>query len=308
MSDNPVTSAGGPLYPIREVSRLTGVNSVTLRAWERRYGLIQPRRTPKGHRLYARDDIERVERIVQWLNRGVPVSQVGDLLDGDSVQEELEPATSVTPAADDSAVIDWQDQITDACAMIERFDEKGLDELYTQLFGRYPVLTVLENVWKPVVDHVSEQDDDNVSQLFLETFLRTRLALRLYYSNLDISIPRLLLARLPEESSSLHLLLAATSLGASGFHVSLIDNAVTDNALIGLTQRCRADVVVLTGGEHQPVDMVDRLKELTAAMHVPVCLSGPVTRLHRKALSFGGLTLLDDNLGHGARTVRQLVD
>ncbi|MGL5554916.1 MAG: MerR family DNA-binding transcriptional regulator, partial [Aeromonas veronii] len=33
------------IYPIREVSRLTGVNAVTLRAWQRRYGLVQPART-----------------------------------------------------------------------------------------------------------------------------------------------------------------------------------------------------------------------------------------------------------------------
>ncbi|MBF4212988.1 MerR family DNA-binding transcriptional regulator, partial [Pseudomonas donghuensis] len=38
------------LFPIREVARLTGVNPVTLRAWERRYGLIQPTRTESGHR------------------------------------------------------------------------------------------------------------------------------------------------------------------------------------------------------------------------------------------------------------------
>lgn len=47
------------LVPIREVARLTGVNPVTLRAWERRYGLIQPTRTESGHRLYALSDIER---------------------------------------------------------------------------------------------------------------------------------------------------------------------------------------------------------------------------------------------------------
>ncbi len=41
------------LYPIRAVSRLTGVSAVTLRAWERRYGLIVPSRTAKGHRLYS---------------------------------------------------------------------------------------------------------------------------------------------------------------------------------------------------------------------------------------------------------------
>ena len=46
-------SAEEELYPIRTVSSLTGVNSITLRAWERRYGLIKPVRTPKGHRLYT---------------------------------------------------------------------------------------------------------------------------------------------------------------------------------------------------------------------------------------------------------------
>src|SRR5690554_8015216 len=39
MTDRPQHGSDTPLYPIREVSRLTGVNSVTLRAWERRYGL-----------------------------------------------------------------------------------------------------------------------------------------------------------------------------------------------------------------------------------------------------------------------------
>lgn len=46
-----------PLLPIREVARLTGVNPVTLRAWERRYGLVVPQRTGKGHRLYSEDQV-----------------------------------------------------------------------------------------------------------------------------------------------------------------------------------------------------------------------------------------------------------
>ncbi|HWT28549.1 MAG TPA: MerR family DNA-binding transcriptional regulator, partial [Methylophilaceae bacterium] len=38
-------------FPIRTVAALTGINPITLRTWERRYGLIAPIRTPKGHRL-----------------------------------------------------------------------------------------------------------------------------------------------------------------------------------------------------------------------------------------------------------------
>ena len=68
------------LFPIREVARLTGVNPVTLRAWERRYGLIQPTRTESGHRLYSMTDIERVRSILGWIERGVAVSKVGKIL------------------------------------------------------------------------------------------------------------------------------------------------------------------------------------------------------------------------------------
>jgi len=62
--------------PIREVARMTGVNAVTLRAWERRYGLIVPFRTAKGHRLFSTDHVLRIRRILTWLNRGVSVSQI----------------------------------------------------------------------------------------------------------------------------------------------------------------------------------------------------------------------------------------
>ena len=55
--------------PIREVSRSTGINAVTLRAWERRYGLIVPYRTPKGHRLYSPANLERIHAILAWLAR-----------------------------------------------------------------------------------------------------------------------------------------------------------------------------------------------------------------------------------------------
>ena len=55
------------LFPIREVARLTGVNPVTLRAWERRYGLIQPVRTDSGHRLYSPVDVETVRSVLAWI-------------------------------------------------------------------------------------------------------------------------------------------------------------------------------------------------------------------------------------------------
>ncbi len=58
-------------YSIRQLSEISGVNAITLRAWERRYGLLKPQRTSKGHRYYNSNDIETVRTIMNWLDRGL---------------------------------------------------------------------------------------------------------------------------------------------------------------------------------------------------------------------------------------------
>ncbi len=77
------------LFPIGTVSEQTGVNTVTLRAWERRYGLLKPRRTPKGHRLYSQQDVERVRQVLILLDQGIPVSRVRDVLDSNRAHPTL---------------------------------------------------------------------------------------------------------------------------------------------------------------------------------------------------------------------------
>lgn len=90
------------LFPIRHVCAETGINPVTLRAWERRYGLIQPVRTAKGHRLYSAEDIVRIRRIFSLIEEGVAVSQVGRVLeqepDGDVLRNGYSAEADVSAA------------------------------------------------------------------------------------------------------------------------------------------------------------------------------------------------------------------
>lgn len=69
------------LYPIRYLSEKTGIKPVTLRAWETRYKILKPHRTAKGHRLYSQADLDKVNRIVALINRGVTISQAIEALD-----------------------------------------------------------------------------------------------------------------------------------------------------------------------------------------------------------------------------------
>lgn len=68
------------LYTIGEVALLCDINPVTLRAWQRRYGLLKPQRTDGGHRLFNDADIDRIREIKSWIDNGVQVSKVKALL------------------------------------------------------------------------------------------------------------------------------------------------------------------------------------------------------------------------------------
>ncbi|MFU9138207.1 MerR family transcriptional regulator [Erwinia tasmaniensis] len=73
------------LYSIGDVAERCGINPVTLRAWQRRYGLLKPQRTEGGHRQFDEDDILRIEEIKRWVGSGVPVGKVKALLEGENI-------------------------------------------------------------------------------------------------------------------------------------------------------------------------------------------------------------------------------
>jgi MerR family transcriptional regulator, light-induced transcriptional regulator len=82
------------VYEIRAVSRLTGVHPVTLRAWERRYGAVQTRRSETGgRRLYSEEDVQRLSLIKSLVDLGESVGQVAALPTGE-LNRRLDAALS----------------------------------------------------------------------------------------------------------------------------------------------------------------------------------------------------------------------
>ena len=186
------------LVPIRDVVRLTGVNPVTLRAWERRYGLIQPVRTEGGHRLYSPADIEAIRSIVDWTERGVAVSKVGKILARSSTAK-----APSAPAYDDVAVGEWGEWQAQLRRAVAAFDEVGLERLYGQVFSSYPLAVVFQDVLLPVWQELLLRQDgfgQTSEWLFLDTFLRGRALQRLQLSR-GQSEERVLLAALPSASN-----------------------------------------------------------------------------------------------------------
>lgn len=66
-------------YSISAASRLSGVSPEKIRIWERRYGAVSPGRDAANHRLYSREDVERLRLIQHLADQGHAVSTVATL-------------------------------------------------------------------------------------------------------------------------------------------------------------------------------------------------------------------------------------
>ncbi|WP_139477587.1 MerR family transcriptional regulator [Aeromonas veronii] len=153
------------IYPIREVSRLTGVNAVTLRAWQRRYGLVQPARTEKGHRLYSEQDIRQIGEILSWLERGVSIGQVKGLLS----EPHSEPVND-----------HWQQTLEQFSQALLAFNQRKAESELNDLLASYPFELVRSRILQPLVERLlglwRERPDGELLQQVWLGWLHTRFA------------------------------------------------------------------------------------------------------------------------------------
>lgn len=93
----------GRLHPIGVVSKRTGISLHVLRAWERRYGVVEPKRTQGGQRLYSDDDIARLRLLRRLTDGGRNISQVASLTDEELTRLAVEDAalSQATQSADE---------------------------------------------------------------------------------------------------------------------------------------------------------------------------------------------------------------
>src|SRR5512135_3863982 len=159
--------------PIRTVATLTGVRPVTLRAWERRYGLIRPLRTRTGHRLYSQAQVDQIHEVLTLIAKGVPISQVPRAL--------ADTAQARAPRGSGGA---WARYRRRMAAAIARFDEAALDEAYEEALALHPVERVTRELLMPLLEELGERwskvAGGVAEEHFFAVYLRNKLGARLH--------------------------------------------------------------------------------------------------------------------------------
>jgi MerR family transcriptional regulator, light-induced transcriptional regulator len=230
------------LLRIGELSRRSGVSPELLRAWERRYGLLHPTRTPGGLRLYSEADLARVEAMQHNLTQGLAAAEAAALARQSAPIEEPHPAPAATRAALDEA--------------LSAFDEAGAERVLDTLFAGASLDHALAEVVIPYLHELGERwerGDVSVAQEhFASNLIRSRLLglARGWGRGLG---PRALLACAPGEQHDLGLIAFGLALRARGWRIAYLGTDTPANTLLEAARAVDPVVVVISAVTGAPL-------------------------------------------------------
>lgn len=144
-----------PTFNLKAVIKETGIAADTLRAWERRYGLPLPSRSPGGHRLYSKRDIEIIKWLMAKQDEGLSISRAVDLWNEqtasgqDPLPVDVIQTFSIPGVNLDSVRQAW----LNACLA---YDESTAEQILNQAFAAHPLEAVCIEVMQRGLQQVGE--------------------------------------------------------------------------------------------------------------------------------------------------------
>ena len=281
---------------IGELSRRVGVSTELLRAWERRYGLLSPTRTPGGFRLYGGEDERRVRRMIRYLDAGVSAAEGARLalLEGDDVPADDRPDVPLPGALAEPLR-----------RALDRFDEAAAHAALDRLLSTFTLDTVLRDAVLPYLRELGERwqrgEASIAQEHFASALLRGRLlGLARGWGNGTGLLA--LLACVPGDQHDLALICFGLALRGHGWRITFL-GPDTPLATIGETALLLLPtLVVLTATTaEQALAAHDDLAAVAATAPLALAGSGVSSSM---AKSVGALYLEEDPVSSAARIAR----
>jgi DNA-binding transcriptional MerR regulator len=140
-----------PVLRIGELARRAGIPPATLRAWERRYGIVTPTRTEAGYRLYGERDEQRIKQMVELITRGIaPAEAASRVLADDRAADSDADGQALRQAVDSEALrARLLEQLID-------YDEAAAHATIDRAIAAYGVEALLTELILPVVRRMGE--------------------------------------------------------------------------------------------------------------------------------------------------------
>jgi DNA-binding transcriptional MerR regulator/methylmalonyl-CoA mutase cobalamin-binding subunit len=249
----------------------TGVGASTLRAWERRYNLLTPQRTPKGHRVYSEQDVQIVERVLELLHEGHSLPTIAkQIRQPENPRDRWEPGMGMTGI--------WRDYLLNTLRAIGDFSHERIEAIFNEASSLYPIDMVTERLIEPVLLTLGEHWQSNqvgiAEEHFYTCWVRNRLGARFHHGYSQARGARILCACMPGDHHDIGLMLFALSAQSRGYRVLYFGPDLPLEQVRLIVERSSARAVILSARESLVEDQDRALAALAEHCSDPVMLGG----------------------------------
>jgi MerR family transcriptional regulator, light-induced transcriptional regulator len=285
---------------IGELSRRVGVSAELLRAWERRYGLLQPERSAGGFRLYSDADEQRVRRMRELLGRGLSAAQAARVALTASEEPEAEPTGGGAADALESAA-------SRLSSALDELDETRANVTLDRVFALFTLDTVVREILLTYLHELGERwarGEVSVGQEhFASNVIRARL-LALARGWGQGSGPRAVLACAPGELHDLPLICLGLALRARGWTITFLGPDTPVASVAEAAREVEPAVVVVSAARRELLAAaIDELSALGLGSRLAIAGAGADAELAERA---GALLLVDDPVTEAERLAGDL--
>jgi DNA-binding transcriptional MerR regulator/methylmalonyl-CoA mutase cobalamin-binding subunit len=232
------------MYSIKAVAQATGLTVETLRAWERRYGVVVPERDDMGRRLYRAEDVLRLRRLREATELGHPISRLAHLddtsLSGLPQQPEPRPRSAMATT--------FVERMLEAT---RRYAAADCEQALTLAISLMPPTRLIHEVLEPLLREVGERWHSGEFSIAQERLVSStvRRHIGLIVDSYDRSTrrqPAIVFATLPGERHELGLMMAAMVCASRGFKVHYLGADLPPTEVARFAHRVGAGLVAVS--------------------------------------------------------------
>ena len=245
-----------PKYLVRRVSDLTGINPVTLRAWERRYGILNPERDENRYRLYSDRDLAILRWLINKKNSGVSISTAAaslhDMIAQNNWPEVIPFEIAQIKAHNSVSPKGYTEKLFQ---LLSKHNEVEAARLFEDALSKFDLETLIEKIITPALISVGEAWFQGELRISTEHFATAFLLSRL--NNLYISLPivnkgpNILIGGAPTEEHEMGALMMAVLLRNRGYRVEFLGANLHLDDLVDYSWQIKPALVVLTASTNR---------------------------------------------------------
>jgi len=290
-------------HSIAVVSRRTGISQLVLRAWERRYGAVEPSRTDTARRLYSDRDLEKLSLLHMLTKAGHRIGDIAKLSLEDLHQLATECGARALVSASESldGSVDAAALLEEAIGAVTYLDDRGLESVLDKALLHLSKPVLRRELLAPLLHELGNQWGDGRLRIAHEHMATAIVSAFLSSMNSRYQVlPGAPLVAVATPSGHLHelgALLAASHAHESGWDVLYLGpNLPAEEIAVAARTRGARAVMLSIVFPFSDSGVMDQLRELRKLVgrDLPIVVGGHGAPSYGPVLAEIGALVVDD--------------